>query len=63
MERVRDLIVDPFPLFFPLLLPFPVWPFYNMATLEALEPYHILLIRGESIVFMLLKEPVIHCSV
>jgi hypothetical protein len=26
MERVRDLIVGPFPIFFPMPLPFPVWP-------------------------------------
>jgi hypothetical protein len=27
-----------------------------MATLEALKPYRVLLVRGESIVFMLLKN-------
>jgi hypothetical protein len=35
----------------------------NMASLEAIEPYRILLIRCESMIFILLKESVIYCSV
>jgi hypothetical protein len=34
-----------------------------MYTLQALEAQNILLLRGESMIFMFLKETVINCSV
>jgi hypothetical protein len=34
-----------------------------MATLEALEHQRIILVRCKSMLFMLVKEPVIHCSI
>jgi hypothetical protein len=37
MERVRDLIVAPFPLFLPLLLPVPVWLFSTWPRLRRLS--------------------------
>jgi hypothetical protein len=37
IERVRDLLVAPFPLFFPLMLPFPVWPFPTLPRLRRLS--------------------------
>jgi hypothetical protein len=37
MERVRDLIVGPFPLFFPVALSFPLWPFPTWPRLRRLS--------------------------
>jgi hypothetical protein len=63
MERVSDLIVTDFPLLLPLLLPAPVWFFPKMATLEALKPQCVLLVRGEGIIIILVEESVIHIGI
>jgi hypothetical protein len=52
-----------FPVFLAIVVASSTMALSNMATLDAIEPYRVILVRGESIVFMLLKEYVIHCSI